>query len=298
MGSVFGKENVEEPPHKVLLSRNNNAKTSYELRKYDKRFAATITYKKTGDKSENSPFGALAKYIGVFGSPQNEGDQSISMTAPVVMEDDNNKKGTQIAMTAPVVMEDVKKEGTQIAMTAPVVMEDTAEDGSDSSNNKKMMFMLPVEYDSMEKIPKPTNPLVHIEEIPSQTGVVHVYNGRWGEQRNKELAKSLANQLMQDGVPNMSEEYVLSNFQFWGYNPPFTLPYFRRNELWVQVNDEQADFLLKTFKSESYTLDRPAVMRGRKNFTIGALGLVLGCYAINILWKKSNGSQYRRLSSA
>ena len=250
MGSVFGKESVEEPPHEILLSRNKNAKTSYELRKYDKRFAATITYKKTGDKSENSPFGALAKYIGVFGTPQNEGDKSISMTAPVVMENDK-KGGTAISMTAPVVTENVKKEGTAIAMTAPVAMVDAAEDGSDSSNNKKMMFMLPVEYDSMEKIPKPTNPLVHIEEIPSQTGVVHVYNGRWGEERNKELAKSLADQLIQDGVPNMSEEYVLSNFQFWGYNPPFTLPYFRRNELWVQVNDEQADFLMKTFKSES-----------------------------------------------
>ena len=190
MGSVFGKESVEEPPHETLLSRSDVA-TSYELRKYGQRFAATIAYKNTGDKSENSPFGALARYIGVFGTPQNEGDTSIAMTAPVVMENSNKP--------------------TQIAMTAPVVMEDNKDDGSGS--DKKMMFMLPVEYNSVDKIPKPTNPAVHIEEIPSQTGVVHVYNGKWGESRNKELAKSLAQQLIKDGVPDMTEEYVLNNFQ-------------------------------------------------------------------------------------
>jgi len=42
--------------------------------------------------------------------------------------------------------------------------------------------------------------------------------------------------------------------------------------------------------------ERP-VMKGRNKFTIGALGLVLGCYAISVLWKKTNGSQYRRISA-
>ncbi|KAL7492352.1 hypothetical protein ACHAWT_001574 [Skeletonema menzelii] len=273
MGSVFGKESVEEPPHDTLLSRSD-VTTPYELRKYGQRFAATITYKNTGDKSENSPFGALAKYIGVFGTPQNEGDTSIAMTAPVVMENSNKP--------------------TQIAMTAPVVMEDHKDDGSDS--DKKMMFMLPVEYDSMDKIPKPTNQAVHIEEIPSQTGVVHVYNGKWGEKRNKELAKDLAQQLIQDGVPDLTEEYVLANYQFWGYNPPFTLPYFRRNEIWVQLESAQVDYLEKTFKPEVNATGKPA-MKGRNRFTIGALGLVLGCCALNLLWKKANGSQYRRISA-
>ncbi|KAL7437711.1 hypothetical protein ACHAXM_005797 [Skeletonema potamos] len=227
MGTVFGKESVEEPPHDTLLSRRN-ANTSYELRKYGLRFAATITYKNTGENSTSSPFGALAKYIGVFGTPQNEGDTSIQMTAPVVMENSNK--------------------GTQIAMTAPVVMENANDDNN--SNDKKMMFMLPVEYDSMDKIPKPTNPLVHIEEIPSQTGVVHVYNGKWGEARNKELAKRLAAQLIQDGVPDMTEEFVMEHYQFWGYNPPFTIPYFRRNEIWLPLEQTQADYLVKTFKPE------------------------------------------------
>lgn len=162
------------------------------------------------------------------------------------MENENKKEGTKIAMTAPVVMENSNNKGTQIAMTAPVVMENS---NDENSNNKKMMFMLPVEYDSMDKIPKPVNPSVHIEEIPSQTGVVHVYNGRWGEARNKELAKILAEQLIQDGVPDMTEEYVLDNFQFWGYNPPFTLPYFRRNEIWVKLESQaQVDYLVNTFK--------------------------------------------------
>ncbi len=42
--------------------------------------------------------------------------------------------------------------------------------------------------------------------------------------------------------------------------------------------------------------ERP-VMRGQTRFTIGALGLILGCYAISVLWKKTRVSQYRSLPS-
>ena len=101
----------------------------------------------------------LAKYIGVFGTPENEGNTNIAMTAPVVME-----QGTQS-----------KQAGgpTSIAMTAPVIIESNVT----AQGMKKMMFMLPDEYDDIAKIPKPTNPAVHIEMIPSEFGAVRRYNG-------------------------------------------------------------------------------------------------------------------------
>lgn len=271
MGSVFGKESVKEPPHEVLLVRKN-ADTSYELRKYGERYAASVTYTQ-GGKDDNSGFSMLAKYIGVFGTAQNEGSTSIAMTAPVVMEQD-------------------KKEPESIAMTAPVVMENTGGDG----NMKKMMFMLPVEYDDMSKIPKPTNPNVHIEEIPSEIGVVHRYNGLYNDKINSQKAKELGDQLISDGVKGITEEYVQDNFQFWGYNPPFCLPYFRRNEVWLKLNDDQVTYLKEKFPQAEGGLvggSSSNTMKGRTMFSLGVCGLLVGAYAVGFLFRSR--TQYRRL---
>ena len=222
MGSVFGKQTVAEPHFEVLLDRTQ-VQTPYELRKYGERFAATCVY--DGDADDTSPpFRALANYIGVFGKPQNEGRESMSMTAPVVIEGGTTK-------------------GESIAMSAPVVTE-KMEDGK-----RVMKFMLPAEYDELSKIPKPTNPAVKIEEIPPQVGVVHRYHGSLETEHNKEMAIDLADQLMADGVEGISEEYVLDHFQFWGYNPPMTIPYLRRNEVWVQLNTEQVEYLTQKYNN-------------------------------------------------
>ena len=274
MGSVFGKESVKEPPFEVLLERNTG-KTPYELRKYGTRYGASVEYS-AADTS--TPFGILAKYIGVFGAPQNSGSTSIAMTAPVVMEDE----GTTAAPTS-------------IAMTAPVVMEN---DGK----TKKMMFMLPVEYDDMSKIPKPTNPMVHVEEIPSEIGAVYRYNGSYNNKVNREKARMMGAQLLSDGVPGLTEDYVLGNFQFWGYNPPFTIPYFKRNEIWLRLNDEQANYLIDKFpggglkggSSLSSSSSSSRTMSGGSVFALGLCGLIVGAYAVGFI-SKSRSSQYRRV---
>ena len=36
-------------------------------------------------------------------------------------------------------------------------------------------------------------------------------------------------------------------YEFWGYNPPFTLPMFRRNEIWIQLDTDQVDYLINKF---------------------------------------------------
>lgn len=222
MGSVFGKETVAEPPFDVLLERvGQNVHTPYEVRQYGERFAAEVEYKSDDDKG--TPFSTLASYIGVFGTPQNEGKESMAMTAPVV----------------------IKEEGTKIAMTAPVVTEES------SSGDKIMKFMLPAEYDDMSKIPKPTNPRVKIEEIPPQAGAVHRFSGSINEDTTREKAIELAEQLMSDGLENMSVDYVLDNYEFFGYNPPFTLPMFRRNEVWVALSEADIQKLLDNDNAES-----------------------------------------------
>eukprot|EP00584_Thalassiosira_punctigera_P008534 CAMPEP_0172534308 /NCGR_PEP_ID=MMETSP1067-20121228/6723_1 /TAXON_ID=265564 ORGANISM="Thalassiosira punctigera, Strain Tpunct2005C2" /NCGR_SAMPLE_ID=MMETSP1067 /ASSEMBLY_ACC=CAM_ASM_000444 /LENGTH=282 /DNA_ID=CAMNT_0013319085 /DNA_START=81 /DNA_END=929 /DNA_ORIENTATION=+ len=282
MGSVFGKESVAEPPYDVLLRRragDDAVNTPYELRRYQERFAASVTYPSDGrDDDNNSPFRTLAGYIGVFGNAQNEGSTSIAMTAPVVMERDDARKGG----------------GESIAMTAPVVMENGA-GGEGDDKMKKMMFMLPAEYDSMSKIPKPINPAVHIEQIPSEVGVVHRYNGRWNDEINRQVAKNLGDQLVRDGVAGIDEGFVMDNFQFWGYNPPYTLPHFRRNEVWLKLNDDQVNLLKEKFPTVpegGLVGGSSSTMRGRTMFALGACGLV-GAIAVGLLFKTR--TQYRRI---
>lgn len=233
MGSVFGKETVKEPAFKTILQRPELAQTTYQIREYGSRFVAEVDHA-GGDKSTGTPFRALAKYIGVFGKAENEGGQSMAMTAPVAMG--QQQKGTAMAMTAPVAMEK-----TTTTTTA---------EGAKQHGGKRMKFFLPAEYDSLEKIPKPTNPSVKISEIPPQVGVVHRYAGSLTDQLHDEKALALSAQLREDGIDRMTEDYVLQHYQFWGYNPPFTLPMFRRNEVWLELTKEEVKILLEKFETE------------------------------------------------
>jgi hypothetical protein len=275
MGSVFGKQTVAEPPFDLLIERQH-VNTSYEIRKYNERFAATCAYADEGGEDDmNAPFSALARYIGVFGPAQNQGDEKISMTAPVV----------------------IAGGGTKIDMTAPVVTEGTTDNGK-----KLMKFMLPVEYDDFSKIPKPLDPSIVIESIPAQTGAVHRYNGAWDEEHNLQIALDLGNQLMNDGV-DITKEFVLDHWQFWGYNPPFTLPYFRRNEVWIELGDDQVRSLLDHYSGDASVSNVSLLAAEAQplfgiNISSSCLGiglLSLGCLVLGVLIIKSRRPQYSRL---
>lgn len=237
MGSVIGKESVLEPAFKTIMDRPATAQTTYQIREYGARFVAEVEYA-GGDKNTGSPFRALARYIGVFGEAENEGAQGMAMTAPVAMEN----KGTSMAMTAPVAVE---RKGTPMAMTAPVSMEKSSSEGG-----KVMKFFLPAEYDSLDKIPKPTNPDVKIAEVPPQVGVVHRYSGSFDEKLHDSKAKALSAQLREDGIDRMTEDFVMQNYQTWGFNPPFTIPMFRRNEVWLELTPEEVEILQNKFKTD------------------------------------------------
>jgi hypothetical protein len=149
-------------------------------------------------------------------------------------------------MTAPVVMEQEKAtKGTPIAMTAPVAME------NDGDNNKRMKFFLPAEYDDMSKIPQPTNPVVKIQEVPPAVGAIHRYSGSMSETTNQKMALALAAQLRGDGIQRYSDDEAKRQYQFWGYNPPFCLPMFRRNEVWLDLTNEEAQLLQDNFKTDA-----------------------------------------------
>jgi hypothetical protein len=190
MGTIFGKQSVAEPGFDVILSRRN-----YEIRSYGTRFAAQVQYRvEDAGTSDGTPFGLLARYIGVFGKPENEGEKSIAMTAPVVKQ-----------------AEDTSSKGTPIDMTAPVVKSPGA-----SGGHRIMQFILPAEYKSIEQIPKPTNPKISIQEIAAECGAVLRYNGSFDDNRAAEMAQTLADSLKQDGVFVGDKSWLDRHYQFWG----------------------------------------------------------------------------------
>ena len=220
---VFGKVDVAEPAFDILLQRSASV-VPYEIRSYGKRFAIEASY--TGKDEQKTPFMMLAGYIGVVGKPQNEGSTEIAMTAPVVMESRKTKEN----------------QGTAIAMTAPVVMHNDEKVGS-----KTMQFILPAEYDEMSKIPKPTKAGVVVKELAPEYGAVHRYSGTFNDEKNKKKALELGKQLVEDGL-SMRDEEILEKFQFWGFNPPFTIPFLRRNEIFISLSKKQVDDLVKKFE--------------------------------------------------
>lgn len=221
MGMVFGKTGASEPVFEVLLSRTMSSpatvKCPYEIRRYGTRCAVEAPYG-MGD----SPFMILAGYIGVVSSPQNEGNKSMAMTTPVAISSSGG--------------------GTKISMTTPVVMESTASSSS-SSAKKIMQFMLPEEYDSINKVPKPTDSRVLVKKLPPAVGAVHTFSGSFNDTVSQKKATELARQLKDDGLVVINS----SKFQLWAYNGPMTIPFLKRNEIWIEITEKQASDLKEKF---------------------------------------------------
>jgi hypothetical protein len=126
-----------------------------------------------------------------------------------------NASAARVAMTAPVKVQ----EPTRIAMTAPVQVNETA-------GETRMLFFLPASV-SAETAPVPTDPRVKIVVQPPETVAVLRFSGTSravGEKRNA-LAETLAGTAWKP----QGEPY------FMGYDPPFTIPFLRRNEVAVPV---------------------------------------------------------------
>jgi hypothetical protein len=114
-----------------------------------------------------------------------------------------------------------------IAMTAPV-------EERLSDTGAYMAFTMPSQY-SMEELPKPTNTLVTLHEVPSRTMAVVQFSG-WARESVVEEQTSLlldtlaANGWVAVGTPSLNQ-----------YNPPWTPPWSRRNEVMVQVREGEVD---------------------------------------------------------
>jgi len=215
MGNIFGHIGEEVPKHEVLPSKDG-ASDLYELRKYPAQVAAETVQSASSSGSNDKAFLRLAKYIGVFGNPQNA-KAGGSAGGP------EGGAPEPVAMTAPVVMQDTPSP-EPVAMTAPVVMS-----GEGYTSGMTMQFILPSKY-TMETAPKPTDPLVKVVQVPERVIAVHTFNG-WANMKTLEKGKQeeLVAALQKDGVKITGKPFLM------GYNPPWTLGPWRKNEVAVEV---------------------------------------------------------------
>jgi effector-binding domain-containing protein len=170
----------------------------FEIRQYEPMVIAEVTVEGSRDEASNKGFRLIADFI--FGN--NEA---------------SNKESQKIVMTAPVTIEPQK-----IAMTAPVTIDQSSDKGW------RVQFVMPKQY-TMETLPKPKNPLVNIKELPAKRYAVIKFSGLNNLEKIENNTKQLkewidAKHLQALGQPQLAR-----------YNPPWTLPPWRRNEILIEI---------------------------------------------------------------
>ncbi len=172
--------------------------TGFEVRRYDPRIVAEVTVEGDAKDANSAGFRLLADFI--FG---------------------NNTAQTEIAMTAPV----DRTTSEAIAMTAPV-------DRTAKADKWIVAFTMPSKY-TLDTLPKPNDKRVKIRVVPAKTYAVMRFSGAPRE--------SIVEQRMQDFVQTVEDAGLTPSGAeptYARYDPPWTLGFLRRNEIFVELEVE------------------------------------------------------------
>lgn len=166
-----------------------------EIRDYAPRTYAESSVPADGPEPRRDAFRLLFNYI----AGANAGENKIDMTIPVATE----------------------RPGAKIDMTAPV---STSNEGSDY----RMRFFLPSKF-TEENAPAPTNPAVRIGTVPARIEAAIRYTGSQSEEKNIVMRARLLDALAESTWKPTGTPSAMF------YNPPFSVPFLRRNEAIVAV---------------------------------------------------------------
>ena len=184
---------TEEPRYQSLLQDG-----AFSVRLYGPRILAETEVAGSLEEASSAGFRHIAAYI--FGrnhARSGHGSERIAMTAPVTVE----AKPQKIAMTAPVTVEQ-------------------------SEGRWRMEFAMPSGY-TLATLPLPDDPQVTLREVPEQKVAAIHFSGLVGaakmRRRTDELRAWMTEHgLVAGGAPQLAR-----------YNPPWTLPFLRRNEILI-----------------------------------------------------------------
>lgn len=189
---------VEKPQYKVISQVD-----SIEVRDYKPTLVAEVSVEGERREAISTGFKQLADFI--FG---------------------NNVGANDISMTAPVIQTKEKKVGDKIAMTAPVLQ--SLKEPHTDKNQWKVQFVMPSEY-TAKTLPKPNNSAIRIIETEPTRYVVIRFSGRNTTENINEHETKLKSFMLDQNMKAVGEPI----YAF--YNPPMTLPQFRRNEVMIEI---------------------------------------------------------------
>lgn len=133
----------------------------------------------------------------------------------------NNSPAQKIAMTAPV----TQQAGEKIAMTSPVSQQ--ARGGS-----WKVRFVMPSRY-TLEALPKPNYTTVKLVPVPAERFAAIRFSGLADDDSIARFQQRLFERLAEQGLTPQDETVMAF------YNPPWTLPFLRRNEILVKLKTDE-----------------------------------------------------------
>ena len=199
---------VEEPKFELIVQDG-----SIDIRRYAPVIIAETLVSGDLDAASGKGFRLIADYI--FGNNTLAGAAS-------------EKTSQKIAMTAPVVLAPVAGSAT-IAMTAPVTAEPlNAAPDLAAATRWRIHFVMPAEY-AMPTLPKPNNEAVTLKQLPARTFAVLTYSGLNTASRLQQKTGELTAWVKAKGIEPIGLP------QLARYDPPWTLPMWRRNEIQVEV---------------------------------------------------------------
>jgi hypothetical protein len=133
----------------------------------------------------------------------------------------NNSIAQNIEMKAPVGQQQTKK----IAMTAPVQQQQ-------SGASWTISFVMPSEY-TLSTIPKPNREEIKLTLIASKEFIVIRFSGTNSDEQITKYQSELLGYIRKNKIRIVGEP------KYAFYNPPWTLPFMRRNEIMFEVHIEE-----------------------------------------------------------
>jgi len=157
----------------------------------------------------------LLAEVEVSGERKEAIKQGFKMLADYIFGNNVSKK--KMEMTAPVTSELNEK----LAMTAPVMQQG-------QGDKWKVRFVMPAGY-NIDTLPKPNSSSVNLISIPAKRFVVIRFSGWAGEDNIQLHTEELKAYISEQNLK------TAGNLVLAFYNPPWTLPFLRRNEVMIEV---------------------------------------------------------------
>ncbi len=173
-------------------------KAGYEVRRYSDYVVAETTVDGDYAASTSEGFRRLFGYI----SGNNKSRKAIAMTAPVVSQNESLSE--------------------KIAMTTPVI-------SAEGKDRWSLAFVMPSRY-TLDTLPVPLDNRVTLRRVPGETVAVSSFSWYVSEARLGEKSAELAALLNSDG-------YRVRTMKSARYDPPFSPPFMKRNEVWAVLEE-------------------------------------------------------------